>query len=192
MCKTFPPEFAQFLEYSYTLSFTEKLDYTCFQSSFWNVLTMSGPPIFNWQASGFFLVDLGALDVSHGAPMKNMHLEHHNDTTLKNSKRYVRLQLMVHTIWLIRWLWTVVSWINYHQMVTCAAAAAGIMKPGHVQVKSVATWHLMAWRWPWHTGSRLYYHPIVPVICNSVFVMLSVSPCFYDIQTSPNWSKTSW
>lgn len=58
---------------------------------------MSGPPIFDWQASGFFLVDLDALDVLHGAPMKNMHLEHHNDTTLKNSKRYVRLQLMVHT-----------------------------------------------------------------------------------------------
>ena len=97
MCKTFTPEFAQFLEYSYTLSFTEKLDYTCFQSSFWNVLTMSGPPIFDWQASGFFLVDLDALDVLHGAPMKNMHLEHHNGTTLKNPKRYVRLQLMVHT-----------------------------------------------------------------------------------------------
>lgn len=95
MCKTFPSEFLQFLEYACALSFTEKLDYIHLHSMFQDVLTMSDPVVFDWQGFGVSLDALGVLDVLYEAAAKNIHLEHHADTIMKIPRRYIRLQLMV-------------------------------------------------------------------------------------------------
>ena len=88
LCKTCPPEFSQFLEYSCALSFTEKPDYAHFWSIFWN---LSINLILDWQVSSIFLVDLGTLQVPHEAPVKGTRLEHYDTAVKKTLKRCVQL-----------------------------------------------------------------------------------------------------
>jgi len=95
LCKTCPPEFLQFLEYSCALSFTEKPDYAHFRSIFRN---LSIDPILDWQASSIFLVDLGTLQVLREAPVKGTRLEHYDATVKKTLKRCVWLWLSQFTL----------------------------------------------------------------------------------------------
>lgn len=78
LCKTFPSEFLQFLDYSRKLAFTEKPDYGRFQSCFQDLrVKLGGTETFDWQ----MLPDLSRRSVKRTVP----------DSKVRAPNRYISL-----------------------------------------------------------------------------------------------------